>query len=125
MEQQGARHCAREEAERSFAIFPLVQKRLDLPQEKLAELTQISTRTLGRRKQKGELEPAEWERVCRFKELLETAARIIGDEENAKQWLKTPKRMLGGRTPLEIAKTESGAREVFRILGRIEHGVFS
>lgn len=108
----------------SFSIFPWVQKNLDLPQGELIELTHLSKRTLDRRKQKGEFDPSEWERVNRFREILENAVRVIGDEENARQWLKTPKQALNGKTPLEAAKTESGAREVFRVLGRIEHGVF-
>jgi putative toxin-antitoxin system antitoxin component (TIGR02293 family) len=108
-----------------YDIFPWVQEHLELPQSRLTELIQISRRTLDRRRQQGEFEATEWERVNRFKELLETTARIIGDEENAKQWLKTPKKVLGGQVPLDMAKKESGAREVFRILGRIEHGVFS
>ena len=75
--------------------------------------------------QKGEFDPSECERVDRFREILEDAVRVIGDEENARQWLKTPKQALNGKIPLEVAKTESGAREVFRVLGRIKHGVFS
>ena len=74
--------------------------------------------------QKGEFDPSEWERVDRFREILEDAVRVIGDEENARQWLKTPKQALNGKIPLEVAKTESGVREVFRVLGRIKHGVF-
>ena len=33
-------------------------------------------------------------------------------------------RELGGRTPLQMTATEPGAREVERVLGRIEHGIF-
>lgn len=124
MTQQAAQQTALNGTEHSFDIFLWVQKHLDLPKKRLIELTQISSRTVDRRKQKGEFEPAEWERIFRFKELFETATRIIGNEENAKLWLKTPKKVLGGQSPLDAAKSEKGAREVFRILGRIEHGVF-
>jgi putative toxin-antitoxin system antitoxin component (TIGR02293 family) len=124
MPQQAVQKNIQNEIEHSFDIFPWVQRHLDLPKNRLTELTQISSRTLDRRKQKGEFEPPEWERIYRFKELLQTATRIIGSEENAKKWLKTPKKVLGGQTPLDVAKSETGAREVFRVLGRIEHGVF-
>ncbi len=124
MTQQTAQQTLQNGTEHSFEIFPWVQRHLDLPKNRLIELTQISSRTLDRRKQKGEFEPTEWERIYRFKELLEAATRIIGNEANAKQWLKTPKKVLGGQTPLDAAKSEKGAREVFRILGKIEHGVF-
>jgi uncharacterized protein (DUF2384 family) len=33
--------------------------------------------------------------------------------------------LLGGAIPLEIAKTEVGAREVEQIIGRLEQGVFT
>jgi uncharacterized protein (DUF2384 family) len=36
-----------------------------------------------------------------------------------------PQRALGGAVPLEIAKTEVGAREVEQIIGRLEQGVFT
>jgi uncharacterized protein (DUF2384 family) len=34
-------------------------------------------------------------------------------------------RALGGRSPLDFAQTEPGAREVENVIGRLEHGVFS
>ena len=37
----------------------------------------------------------------------------------------TPQRALGGAIPLDIAKTEVGAREVEQIIGRLEQGVFT
>ncbi len=39
--------------------------------------------------------------------------------------LERPLRELGGRAPLQMAATEPGAREVERVLGRIEHGIFA
>ena len=39
--------------------------------------------------------------------------------------LSKPVKALGMKTPLQYAATESGAREVENLLGRLEHGVFS
>jgi len=36
-----------------------------------------------------------------------------------------PAPALAGRTPLAVATSELGAREVENLLGRLEHGVFS
>jgi len=36
-----------------------------------------------------------------------------------------PNRALGNLSPLEMAATETGAREVENLMGRLEHGVFS
>ena len=48
-----------------------------------------------------------------------------GDSQAAERWLSSPRAALGGATPLELAKTEAGAREVEALIGRLEHGVFS
>lgn len=54
-----------------------------------------------------------------------TLEMVGGDQETARAWFKHPKRALGGKTPLEFADTELGAREVEDLLGRLKHGVFS
>ncbi len=56
--------------------------------------------------------------IARAEDLFESKA-------NAARWLKSPLRLLGGKTPLEMTETSSGAREVEQLLGRIEHGVVS
>jgi putative toxin-antitoxin system antitoxin component (TIGR02293 family) len=48
-----------------------------------------------------------------------------GEVEAAMLWLTTPKIALGYRQPLEYSKTPIGYDEVIRLIGRIEHGVFS
>jgi len=57
-------------------------------------------------------------------DILEKAVRVIGNEDNARKWLYSPKRVLNGMIPADHAQTEEGAEEVRQILGRMEHGVF-
>jgi len=52
------------------------------------------------------------------------AIAVFGDRERAMDWLSTPNHLFGGKSPEEFAKT-GGAKEVERILIRIEYGVFS
>jgi putative toxin-antitoxin system antitoxin component (TIGR02293 family) len=108
-----------------FGVFTRLQEELDVSKSDLAELAQISTRTLNRRKERGFFSPTESERLYRFEELLKAAERVLATRDEARQWLKTPVRALGGSSPLLFAKHESGAREVFDLLGRLEYGVFS
>jgi putative toxin-antitoxin system antitoxin component (TIGR02293 family) len=108
-----------------FEVFIRLQQELDLNKSELAELAQISTRTLNRRRERGFFSPTESERLYRFEELLKAAERVLATRDDARQWLKTPVRALGGSSPLRFAKHESGAREVFDLLGRLEYGVFS
>ena len=57
--------------------------------------------------------------------LVRLATDVMGDEEYGRRWLESPQRGLGGKTPLDFARSEVGAREVEDLLGRIEHGVYS
>ena len=57
--------------------------------------------------------------------LFDRALEVLGEKEAARHWFKTSNKALGGRSPLEFADTEPGAREVEELLGRIEHGIFS
>jgi putative toxin-antitoxin system antitoxin component (TIGR02293 family) len=103
-----------------------LQASLAVPIEKLAPMLGISKATFHRRKGAGaRLDPAESDRVVRFARLFGQAIKVLGDEEDARQWLNSPQFGLGGAVPLDYAKTEVGAREVENLLGRIEHGVYS
>jgi putative toxin-antitoxin system antitoxin component (TIGR02293 family) len=99
---------------------------MDLSAKDMAELLQIKFRTFLRRKKEGRLHPDESDRVIRASRLFGRALDLFdGSAETAKSWLSGPQRALGGAVPLEIARTEVGAREVERLIGRLEHGVFT
>jgi len=91
----------------------------------IAGLIQVPPRTLRRRKQEGRFTPEESDRLV-------TAARVIsrvldlfrGDAESARNWLTEPAVAFGGAAPIEIARTETGAREVENLAARIQDGVF-
>jgi len=107
-----------------------IQEQLAVDPEEMASLLGISPRTLKRRGESGTLTPVESERLYRISERLYRIARlfrkstsVFESEEEARSWLKRPQMRLGGEVPLEIARLEPGAREVERLLGRIEHGV--
>jgi len=97
-----------------------------IAKSQLAELVGIAERTLSRRKDAGWLTPDESERLLRVARVFGSAVALFeGDRETARRWLSTPKRALGARVPLEMIKTEVGAREVEDLILRIEHGVFT
>jgi len=102
-----------------------LQRRLDLPMERLVPMLGISKATLHRRKNSGRLDTAESDRVVRFARLLGRATEVMESLENGRRWLTSPQVGLGGAIPLEFAETEVGAREVEDLLGRIEYGVYS
>lgn len=83
----------------------------------------LSKQTYARRRKQGRLSVAESDRVVRYAELLRCAAVFLGDGDAAAHWLNTPAPALGGEAPLDHATTEIGARNVLRLIGRLEHGI--
>lgn len=106
-------------------VFVDLARRLGVAEAALAEVVGLSVSTLQRRKRAGELAPAEGEHVLRVAALLERARQVFGDETEAADWLTHENLALGHATPLRMADTELGAREVEDLLGRLEHGVYS
>lgn len=108
-----------------MSAFESLQAALDVPAKTLAGVTHIAGRTFSRRKKEGRLQIGESERLFRLAVLYDRAVEVLGDQERARAWFKGPKKALGGKTPLQYADTEPGAREVENLLGRLAHGVFS
>ena len=53
------------------------------------------------------------------------ALEVFGDEDKAGEWLTTKITALGGQTPIDTLTRAEGEDELLKVLGRIEHGVFS
>jgi putative toxin-antitoxin system antitoxin component (TIGR02293 family) len=86
----------------------------------------IPRRTFSHRKEQGQsLTPEESDRLVRLLRVMAKARETLQNVEKAERWLRSSNRALGGRTPLETLQTESGARLVENVLGRIAHGVYS
>jgi putative toxin-antitoxin system antitoxin component (TIGR02293 family) len=85
----------------------------------------IPPRTLARRKTARRMTVGESDRLIRLARVATYAAEILGTEEKAAEWLRRSNRALGNKTPLELLKTDIGARQVEDVLGRIQHGVYS
>lgn len=99
---------------------------LGIRARKVGSIVRISERTLDRRlKSRVPLKLDESERVARLMRLISVAVSTLESKDYAREWLQRPLRELGGRTPLQLAETEPGSREVERVLGRIEHGIFA
>ena len=109
----------------SFRAVQNLQKALDVPMDKLADVLGMSRATLHRRKIQGKIDKDESEKLVRYQRLLKKAEDVFGGGDSAREWLTSPQAGLGNAVPLDFAKTEIGAREVENLLGRIEYGVYS
>ncbi len=108
-----------------FEELENLRKGLGLSTSEMAEVVLISQRTLNRRRKEGRLEPDESDRVLRVRRLFTRACTLFdGDDRRARGWFQAEFRELGGESPLSLARTDAGAREVELFIGRIEHGVF-
>lgn len=85
----------------------------------------VSARTLARRKSGARFVAAESDRIVRLARIAALAEDVLGSAERAGRWLQKANRALRGSRPLELLRTELGARQVEGILGRIGHGVYS
>ena len=108
-----------------YKTVEAVRETLEIPLAEFGKIINIAPRTLSRRKKEGKLHTDESERLYRVAILLERATEVLESKATAVHWLKSPKKSLGGQTPLDFADTEVGIEEVKELLGRIEHGVFA
>jgi putative toxin-antitoxin system antitoxin component (TIGR02293 family) len=71
------------------------------------------------------LDARESNRVDRLAWIHALAMSVLEDKIFTLKWLTTPKIALGGEIPLKLLDTEIGTREVERLLGCIEYGIYT
>lgn len=106
--------------------FDTLREMLGLQVDQMAAKIGISVATLSRRRAKKEpLDRDHSDRLMRYARLYWLAVDLFeGATDTAREWLARPARGLDGRSPLQFAETEMGAREVEDLIGRLEHGVY-
>jgi len=83
----------------------------------------IPPRTRRHRKVRREpLTVDESDRLVRLTRVQVMAEDVFGDAEKANRWLRHPLGILDGRSPLDVARTDSGARLIEQILAKIDWG---
>jgi putative toxin-antitoxin system antitoxin component (TIGR02293 family) len=109
-----------------YAAFERLVANTALAADDALVLVNIPRRTLTRRKREGRFREDESDRLLRASRVIARALGLFdGDRDAATHWLSQPQRALGGEAPLVVARTEVGALEVERLIGRLEHGVFT
>jgi putative toxin-antitoxin system antitoxin component (TIGR02293 family) len=86
----------------------------------------IPPRTLKHRRQRREpLSVDESDRLSRVARIYELAARVYGDRDDGKEWLRGPKNRFDGKTPLAMLRTAAGEHAVQEFLIQIDEGMFA
>lgn len=74
-------------------------------------------------KRRVRLSPAESERTERLARVIAAAEYAWNNQEDARAWLTKRHVELGRRSPLEMAMTELGARQVEELVDRLVYGI--
>ncbi|MBV8673221.1 MAG: DUF2384 domain-containing protein [Acidobacteriaceae bacterium] len=83
----------------------------------------LPRRTLVHRKTRREaLTHEESDRAVRVARITALAEEVFGNDDKAGRWLRKPKQRFEGRTPLELLRTEAGARLVEEMLLQLDYG---
>lgn len=82
--------------------------------------TVVPKTTLRRRTR---LSPEESERTERIARTVALAEQVWEDADLAREFLTEPQPQLGGERPIDLARSELGAREVEALLMRIEYAL--
>ena len=83
----------------------------------------IPPRTRRHRAEKNQpLSLDESDRTVRLVRIQTIAEETFGDKEKAGRWLRRPLAELDSEAPLDVARTEAGARVIETILGKIAWG---
>lgn len=85
----------------------------------------IPRRTFERRLSENQpLKLDEADALARLLRVRDHARRAFEDDDVAEEWLSLPNPELGDEVPIEMARTDVGARDVEAVLTRFEHGVY-
>jgi putative toxin-antitoxin system antitoxin component (TIGR02293 family) len=83
----------------------------------------IPARTWRHRKARREpLSIEESDRVVRLTRIQSLAEDVFGDVEKANRWLREELGILDGKSPLDVARTEAGARLIEQLVAKLDWG---
>ena len=91
-------------------------------EERRALLARIVPEATFKRR-RDRLSPDESEKTERLARIFATANYVWDSEDDARAFLNTAHPLLGGRTPLDVALTELGARRVEELLWKLFYGM--
>ena len=86
----------------------------------------IPARTFKHRKEKVmPLSTDESDKALRAARVLAYAEKTFGNREKALSWMRKPKQRFEGESPMQMLRTEAGARLVEEMLIQVDEGMFA
>ena len=105
-------------------VFEQIATAIGVGKETLARKLNINAQTLRKRKSR-KLSADEAEKSLRVARVFALANEILGNGDEARQWLNEEIAALGGKRPLDLLDTDVGAQEVTNLLKCINWGMYA
>lgn len=132
-EKLGGRPVLREEVSSEADLARIVARRIPLralvsfrnngfSEAEIADFVIPARTRRHRQRRKERLNVEESDRLVRLARIQALAEDVFGDREKANRWLRQELGILGGSRPLDVARTEAGARVVEQVLAKIDWG---
>jgi putative toxin-antitoxin system antitoxin component (TIGR02293 family) len=97
--------------------------RLKISMRAIAKLLRVSERTLSRYDRKKLLNESVSEHILQIERVVEIGEDVFGNPERFLRWLRDSCEALGGKVPIKLLGSITGARLVRDELIRIDYGV--
>jgi putative toxin-antitoxin system antitoxin component (TIGR02293 family) len=98
---------------------------LGISMDKMSSLMHTSYRNIQRKDDNELLDVYKSEQAIGVAQVVTKGLEIFGSKENMQQWLHSNIIALGEKKPIDLLDTSFGIRMIYRVLGRLEHGVYS
>ena len=98
---------------------------MDIPMTTMANLLNLSYKTLTRKNKKDLLDPVVSSHTYEMSDIIAKGLAVFEDGAKLNRWLHKDNRALKGKKPFDLLNTPTGIRLVGQILGRLEEGVYT
>lgn len=101
-----------------------LEKIAGITTREMMEILAVSDRNWRRRKIGGALNLDESNTIFRTARVVSVVLGMThGDTEKARRWMRTPRKTLGGETPIACLITDADSQAVIDLVGRIREGI--
>lgn len=109
-----------------IVVLRNIQNKLSFSNKEISLFIDMSESTFQRRiNANAKLTKDESEKVIHLSTVIAKGLEVFENTEDFKYWLETKNMALGGKTPAQLLSFSFGREQIFDILGRIEHGIYS
>ncbi|HRP55393.1 antitoxin Xre/MbcA/ParS toxin-binding domain-containing protein [Agriterribacter sp.] len=107
------------------SALKVLSQYLGITMDKMSALLHTSHRNIQRKDDNELLDVYKSERVIEITRVVSKGLELFGTADNLQQWLHSAIMSLGGKKPIDLLDTSFGVHLILKLLGRIEHGVYS